>query len=134
MKNSVKSISIATRQLRGIMAFLVIEFVLGITLTTLIGYNQNKHSGVQTGFLIAHIVVGIGLLLGAIARLVVSIREKYLVVPSIVGLLSIVAAFVSGIIAANNSSGIAVFFMALFFVVAFVAYGSSLGRITPGPS
>ena len=114
------------------MALLVLEFILGITLTTIINYDPNKHSAVQTDFLIAHVVIGVGLLAGAIARLVVAIRTKFLLAPSVIGLGSIIAAFAAGVVAANSGSGIAVFLMALFFLAAFISYGYSLGKVMSG--
>ena len=128
-KDTSKLLRDSTRQIRGVMAFLVLEFVLGITLTTIINYNPNNHSAVQTGFVIAHIIVGVGLLAGAIARLAVSLRTKFLQIPSIIGFGSVIAAFAAGVVAANSGSGVAVFLMALFFLVAFISYGYSLGKV-----
>ena len=118
------------RQLRGLMAALVVEFILGVTLTTLINYDPNKHSAVQTTFLVLHIIVAIGILIGAITRFVFSIRSHTLQGASTVGLISVLVAFAGGGVAAGNGNNLAVFLMALGFVIAFISYGYSIGQIS----
>lgn len=109
---------------------LSLQFILGVTLTTLINYDPNKHSGIQTAFLVLHIAVALGLLAVSIARVITSIKWHYLVISSVIGFLSIVDAMISGSIAASNGSDIAVFLMSMGFLAAFAAYGYSMGQIS----
>lgn len=111
------------------MAALAIEFILGITLTTLINYQPNKHSTVQNVFLGLHIVVALGILIGSIMRLILAYRWQWLRIPSAIGLLSVLGALFAGSAAADNGSNIGVFLMALFFLIAFAVYGYSMGAV-----
>ncbi|HUB94211.1 MAG TPA: hypothetical protein VMB52_06945 [Verrucomicrobiae bacterium] len=124
-----RQVVITRRQLMGLMAALAIEFVLGITLTSLINYQPNKHSTVQNVFLILHIVVALGILVGGIMRLLLAYKWQWLRIPSAIGLLSILGALFAGSVAANNGSDVGVFLMALFFLIAFASYGYSMGAV-----
>jgi hypothetical protein len=110
----------------GLLGSLSVAFILGITLTTLISYDPAKHTGLQTGFLVAHILVAVGVVIGGIARLVLALKWHSLQLFSLLGLVSSLAAFVSGGIAAGNGNNVAVFVMALCFLISFVLYGYSL--------
>ncbi len=116
----------ANRQLKGLIISLAIEFILGVILTTLVNYDSSKHSAAQTGFLVAHVVVAVGIIVGAIIQTVMSIKWHALRAASSIGLLSSVGAFASGEAAAKNGSDIAVFVMAMCFITAFICYGYSL--------
>lgn len=118
------------RQLVALNIALVVEFFLGVFLTTVINFDPSKHDTVQTIFLIAHIVVGIGLVIGGSVRLVVSIRQRLLRVVSGIGLISMVGALVSGSEAARTGSSVAVLIMATLFMVALVSYGYSMVVVT----
>jgi hypothetical protein len=122
-----KQVAITRRQLMGLMAALAIEFVLGITLASLINYQPNKHSTVQNIFLGLHIVVALGILIGGVIRVILAYRWRWLRLPSIIGLLSILGALFAGSAAANSGSNVGVFLMALFFLIAFASYGYSMG-------
>ena len=113
------------RAVRWLLVLLLVEFVLGATLTTVIGFDPNKHSGVQTGFLIGHIVIGFGLLVGAFVHILTARSARLLGPKPVVGFVCIVGAFVSGVMAARGGSDTAVFVMALFFGAAIVTYGLS---------
>jgi hypothetical protein len=124
-----KQVTYTRRQLMGLMAALAVEFILGITLTTLINYQPNKHSTVQNVFLVLHIIVALGLLIGSIVRVVLAYRWQWLRIPSAVGFLSILGALIAGSSAANSDSNVGVFLMALFFLIAFAAFGYSMGTV-----
>lgn len=127
---SESQVRMTQRQLRGLMAFLAIEFILGVTLTTLVNYQPGSHSAIQTAFLAAHIIVAVGLFIGAAIRMFLSLRWRWLQWPSAIGFASMIGAWASGVEAAKSGSGVAVFLMALFFLVTFAAYGYSLGTTT----
>jgi len=125
-----KQLEAAQKQLQGIFGMLSLQFILGVVLTTLIDYNPDKPSAVQVVFLVLHIIVAVGLLVSAVVRLVSSIKWGYQQTISAVGFLAIIDAMVAGIVAAANGDDVAVFMMALGFIVAFSAYGNSIGAIT----
>lgn len=120
----------AEKQLRGLTALLSVQFILGVTLTTLVNYDPSKRNVPQTLFLSLHIAVAIALLIVAAIRFITSVRWHYLIVSSAVGILSIILSMIAGMIAASSGSGVAVFFMAMGFLAAFAAYGYSMGAIS----
>ncbi len=124
-----KQIIIAKRQLTGLLASLTIVFILGVILTTVISYDPNKHSSVQTGFLIAHAVIAVSILIGGMVRFILSIMWHSLRMLSLLALLSSVAAFVSGDIAARTGNSTAVLIMAIGFILSFILYGYNLWYI-----
>jgi uncharacterized protein YacL len=126
---SQKQVLFTRRQLMGLMAALAIEFILGITLTTLINYQPNKHSTVQNVFLVLHIIVALGILIGSIVRVILAYKWRWLRVPSAVGILSVLGALFAGSAAANSGNNVGVFLMALFFLFAFAVYGYSIGEV-----
>lgn len=128
MDNS-KTYHAIERAVTWIAIMLLAEFVLGVLLTTVVGYNPHKRTGVQTGILIAHALVGIGLVAGSLAHIFTSRKAQLLGVKPILGFVFIVGAFASGGVAASNGSNVAVLFMALFFVAAFVTYGLSYVKV-----
>lgn len=124
-----KQVMITRRQLMGLMAALAIEFILGITLTTLINYQPHKHSTVQNVFLVLHIIVALGILIGSIARVALAYKWRWLRVPSTIGVVSVLGALFAGSTAANSGNDVGVFLMALFFLFAFAVYGYSMGEV-----
>jgi hypothetical protein len=126
-----RQISTTNRQLRGLMGLLVAQFILGTSLTTFINYTPHKHSAAQTVFLVLHIIVAVGLLAQAIIRLVQALRWNILLIPAMTGFIGVIMAMVSGGIAAGDGNSVAVFMMALGFIIAFVSYGYSLGTTFP---
>lgn len=113
-------------QLKGLLAVLSVEYILGVALTTIISYDPAKPTTVQTIFLVSHIVLAIGILAGAIVQVVLALRRHRLLMLSTVGILSVVSCLISGSLAARGGSDIAVFLMAIFFFVAMLCYGRSL--------
>jgi hypothetical protein len=128
--NESKRKVMTRRQVRGLMAGLAVQFVLGVSLTTLVNYNPDKHSTAQTALLVLHIIVAIGILIGVTVRFVLAMRWHSLQIPSAIGLLASLAAFACGVVATKNGNAVAVFLMAIGFLIAFAAYGYSLGKIT----
>lgn len=122
---NTKQVALAKKQHIALLSALTIEFILGVCLTTVVDYDPSKHSTVQTAVLVSHIVVAIGLLVGAGMRLLLAVRWQALRMPAVVGLLSILVGFASGGAAADSGAALAVLLMALFFMIAFVAYGYS---------
>ena len=113
------------RAVSWLLIMLLAEFVLGTILTTVIAYDPTNPSVVQTGFLIVHILIGVGLLFGSFAHILTS-RSSHLLGPKpIIGFACIVGAFASGSAAAQDGSNIAVLVMTLLFGVAIVTYGLS---------
>jgi hypothetical protein len=119
-------VAMKRRRLTGLMIALFIEYLLGVTLSTVINYDPTKHSTVQSVFLVAHIAVAIGILIGAVFALVGSLREKALVAPSVIGLLAVLGSWGSGSEASSTGSSTATFVMAICFAIAIASYGYSL--------
>lgn len=113
------------KQIRHLIIMLLVAFVLGVFLTTVIAYDPTKHSTVQTVFLVAHILVAVDLLVTAFVHVLKSRKTHILGVKPIAGLVCIFGAFGSGSVAAQNSSDVSVLVMSLFFVAALVIYGLS---------
>lgn len=111
------------KHLIGLILAIAIEFTLGIILTTLIDYDASAPTTLQTAFLVAHIIVAIGITFGAVAQFITSLQTKVLVNVSSLGLLSVLGCLVTGSVAAQNGADIAVFGMAFCFLVAFMSYG-----------
>jgi len=66
---------------------LLAEFVLGtLLLTTVIGYTPGKHSVMQATVLIAHIVIGVALIVGLLAHIFSSRSSHLLGIKQILGL------------------------------------------------
>lgn len=110
------------RQLLGLNTALVAEFILGAGLTTFVNFSPGKPGITQAVFLIAHIVIGVGLLAGSTARLVMSLRRHRDQLLSALGLLSLAGAFACGGISSSDGSTAAAFLMACFFVAALIIY------------
>lgn len=113
------------RAVRWIVIMLLAEFVIGTILTTVVGYEPHKQSGVQIGFLAAHVVVGIGLLVGSFVHMLTSRRAHLLGPKPLIGFLCIVGAFAAGGASVDSGSNTATLTMALFFAAALVTYGLS---------
>jgi hypothetical protein len=124
-----KQLSITRRQLTGLLAALTIDYLLGVTLTTVISYDPNKHSTTQNIFLGAHILVAAGILIGAVVRLVMSIKWQSMQLLSGIGLVSVLISLAAGDYAAQKGSNLAVLLMAIFFIVAMLTYGFSFTKI-----
>jgi hypothetical protein len=123
--NKTNKYPVIERAVRWLLVMLLAEFVLGTLLTTVIAYDPTSPNAVQTGFLVAHILIGVGLLFGSFAHILTS-RSAHLLGPKpIIGFLCIIGAFAFGSAAARDGSDIAVLAMTLLFGAAIVTYGLS---------
>lgn len=112
------------RQLREIIGVLAVQFVLGVTLTTVIDYNQDKPTVLQNIFLGAHFFLACYLLFISSRALMAAYRAKRSIPTAWVGLGGIIAAFASGGMAAQTGNDWAVLVMAISFIVSLLAYGA----------
>jgi hypothetical protein len=129
MTDSAKQLTFEKRQITALNIVLVVEFLLGVTLTWLVNFTPGKHGAMQASFLVAHIVIGAALVIAGLARVVTSLRWHRLQIPSVLGLLCLIGAFASGGSAADSDSGTAVFLMDIFFLAALAAYAWSLAVV-----
>lgn len=118
------------RGLFGLMGALILDAILGIALSTLINFDPSKHSAVQDIFLGLHMVIAVGIIIGGIVQLVVSIRTHMLRLSITIGFLSSLVAFVAGGISADKGNNVAVFVMAVCFIIALAAYGYSQTQLS----
>jgi hypothetical protein len=117
----------AQRQHIAILAMLVIEFILGVTLGTLAPYTPHKSSTAHSIILDIHIGIGVLLIGAGITRLVLAYRwHPNVRLAAVLGLVSIIGAFTSGEAAIHGGGDTAVFLMAMFFITAIICYGVSL--------
>lgn len=114
------------RRLLGLMGALVIDAILGIALTTLIIFDPSKHSTGQDAILGLHVLIAIGIIIGGIVQVVASFRTKFLRLPISIGFVSSLVAFATGGISADKGNNVAVFTMAVCFIIALCAYGYSV--------
>lgn len=117
------------KQLRELVATLTLEFILGVALTTVIDFDPNKTTTIQTIILVVHMLLGAYILVIAVLRLLSAFKLNALQLESVAGLLAIIVALGSGGIAAQTGESVATMIMAFSFVVALLAYGKSLLRL-----
>ncbi len=118
------------RGLLALMGALMLNAVLGIALSTLINFDPSKHSATQDLLLGLHILIAVGIIIGGIVQLVTSIRTHILRLPITVGFLSSLVAFATGGISADSGNSVAVFVMAVCFIIALAAYGYSQTQLS----
>jgi cytochrome b561 len=129
MNHQTKSTSFFIRQNIAILVMLIIEFILGVLLTTVVPYHANNVSTAHKILLDVHIGLGVLLLGAAIVRLVLACKQRKLITLSAVGLVALVGAFGSGEASIHGGGNTAVLLMALFFIAALIVYGTSLLRL-----
>lgn len=118
-----------------ILAFLVLQFILGMTLNLFVTFSNIPvgssdqtyfNSIFTTPFLLEHFIVGVGLLLGSIWILIGSIKTKVKNIPVVgaLGFISILAAYISGFefLLSGFQSNLFSFTMSLGFIVALLSY------------
>jgi hypothetical protein len=120
---------IIERALRWIIILLLVEFILGVLLTTVINFQPHKHSNLQTTVLVFHIAIGIALIGGSIAHAITSRKSRLLGLKPIKGIIFILTAFIAGGISTDNGNSWAVLIMALGFGAAITNYGLSYIKI-----
>lgn len=117
------------KQVQAMMGLLSLQFILGVLLTTIIDYNPNKTTAVQTTFLILHIIVAAALFALSLVRVITGYKWHIAPTQALIGFVAIITALVSGGIAAANGNSVAVFLMAIGILVAFSSTGQSTGVI-----
>lgn len=123
------------RQVLALNIFLGIEFLLGVLLTSVVGYDYQHPSSLQTGILVTHIVVGTGIILAGLIWIYIVRKAPKLRTLAIGGLSSVLIAFISGSYATRVHSGAASIIQVVFFIVSFIIYGYSSALLTdPRPS
>ena len=123
------------RDIATILAFLLLEFVLGMTLNLFVtfpnipaGSPDQAYIGAifASPFLLAHFVVGLGLLLGSIWILVGAARTKVrnIALVAALGFLSILASYISGFefLLSGFQSNLYSFMMSMGFIVSLFSY------------
>lgn len=118
------------RQATGLNIFLGIEFLLGVLLTSVIGYDRVHPTAVQVAVLIAHITVGTGILIAGAGWLFIVRRLPRLRMFAIGGFISVLIAFFSGSYATRTHSTPASVLEVVFFIVSFIIYGYSSALTT----
>jgi hypothetical protein len=116
---------VVERALKWIIILLLVEFILGVLLTTVIDFEPHKHSALQTIVLVSHIIIGIALIAGSIAHAVTARKSHLFGLRPYKGIIFIVTAFVAGGILVDNANSWAVLIMALGFGAAITNYGLS---------
>jgi len=110
----------------------MLEFVLGVVLTTVIAYDPTNPTTLQTSLLVAHMLVGAALFFGSLVHVFTS-RDAHILGPRpLIGFVCILGAFIAGGIAAGTGSDVAVLLMALFFGGAISLYGTSYVTLLRG--
>jgi cytochrome c biogenesis protein CcdA len=120
---------IMERALKWIIVLLLVEFILGVLLTTVIDFQPHKHSALQTIVLISHIIIGIALIAGSIAHAITSRKSHLLGLKPLKGIIFILTAFIAGGISVDNGNSWAVLVMALGFGAAITNYGLSYIKV-----
>lgn len=123
------------RQVLSLNVFLGVEFLLGVLLTSVVGYNYQHPSALQVAILVSHIIVGSGIILAGIVWIYIVRQLPRLRALAMAGLASVLIAFVSGSYATRYHSNIISYMQTTFFIVSFVIYGYSSALLTdPRPS
>ena len=117
------------RALKWLIIMLLVEFILGVLLSTVINYHPHNHSITQTTILILHIVIAIALIIGSIAHAITSHSSHLLGAKPYKGIVFILTAVIAGSISADNGNSLAVLIMALGFGAAITNYGLSYIKI-----
>lgn len=117
------------RHLKELVIGLVVQFILGVALTTVIAYDPAKSGALQTSVLWAHILLGLMLLTISILFMASAYKLNRFKPTSWWGMGAIIVAFAAGGDAAQNGHDWAVFVMALGFIAAIAIYGKALGEV-----
>jgi len=131
------TVSTLQKRVRGILIGLVVQFILGMAVNL---FGQPPQEGMQEPIysrilFIAHSLLGLLLLIGAIVIFVLAKKTKEEMVAklSLYGMLSIILAFGGGIAVAalgeSNFSELASFVMAIGFILAFIFYGKLFASV-----
>lgn len=108
---------------RGLVIGLVVQFILGFLLTTVVNYNPSRTTAMQETVLVLHIIVAIALAPGAVTLVAITRRQRQFLWPSLVGAASVAAAYIAGLVAAHDTNDVAVLIMGLGALAAVLSYG-----------
>ena len=123
------------RDILVILGFLVLQFILGMTLNLFVTFpnipanssDQIYFNAVFTiPFLLEHFIVGVGLLLGSVWILISAIKTKLrnISLVAVLGLVSISTAYISGFefLLSGFQNNLFSFTMSIGFIVALLSY------------
>ena len=120
-------------RLRGMMAVLVVEFILGVTLGTFWAYDPTVATQSRAVMVVLdiHMLLALGLLVGSIFAIVGTVKaESSKLTASVIGLLCILGATSGGEMVVHSShQNLGIFLMAMFFLAALLTYGRWLGEV-----
>lgn len=118
-----------------ILGFLVLQFILGMVLNLFVAFPSIPAGSsdrtyfnaiLTTPFLLAHFIVGVGLLLGSIWIIISAarIRKRKVLPLALLGFVSILTAYVSGFefLLSGFQSNVMSFTMSIGFVAALISY------------
>lgn len=114
----------------GLIGLLILQFLLGMFAALFVEFPEKaneaqiwKFAGQQVSVTL-HMLLGLLMLLGAIALVIRAIimKDKNWIWTSVVGLVGVLAADITGILFIAEQNDIYSYFMAVAFVVALVAY------------
>lgn len=120
------------KMLAWLLRILMLEFVLGVLLTTVVAYDPTNPTTLQTSLLVTHMLVGAGLFVGSLIHVFASHDAHILGFKPLIGFACVLGAFITGGIAAGTGSDVAVLLMALFFGAAVAQYGISYAYLLRG--
>jgi hypothetical protein len=111
------------RRLREIIACLGVEYVLGVCLTTVLKFDPDNTTAIQSIFLWAHGLLGTYIL--ALSILLIYRTHKQGTTPRILwaGLAAVLFAYGAGNVAASHDNDVAIAIMAFGFLAALACYG-----------
>jgi len=121
------------RQVQGMLGGLSAQFVLGLALATVAGYDADTHTGNHAVYQIVltlHSLLAIGLLVGSIllVRAVIKQTPKLMGL-AVTGLVAIIVSFVAGLARLSVDAEWLTFIMGTGFIVAISVYGRLLGEV-----
>ena len=127
-------LSLLNSQAIGLILGLVVQFLLGIAINLYVQFpaNQTREQLWSFAFkqwlVVAHLVVGVGLVLGSIIFLIRSIRQKSLgwKILAAIGLIAVLIAWASGEEFVSTQADIWSFVMSIGFGIALLAYSWGL--------
>jgi len=122
--------TVIEKGLQGMLSGLSLQFVLGLALATIAAYDSDTHVGnraLYQLFLLLHILVGLGLLVGSTVLIVtVRARAPKLTGRAVIGLCAILVSVVTGLARMSVNGEWLTFLMGAGFIAALSLYGQML--------
>ena len=123
------------RDILAILGFLVLQFILGMTLNLFVSFPNIPVGSTEqvyfnaiftTPFLLEHFIVGVGLLLGSIWVLIGAVKTKVknISLAAVLGFISILTSYISGFefLLSGFQNNLFSFTMSIGFIVALLSY------------